>query len=89
MTMDDFINDMTARAFANYAESNPRLKELAEKDSAGIATEEEEDEFFRLLDKAENEFFDDDDAYADSLTPAWDDPIWEESPVDLFGPWWE
>lgn len=78
MTMDDFINDMTARAFANYAEGNPRLKELAEKDSAGIATEEEEDEFFRLLDKAENEFFDDGD-----------DPIWDESPVDLFGPWWE
>lgn len=89
MTMDDFINDMTARAFANYAESNPRLKELAEKDSAGTATEEEEDEFFRLLNKAESEFFADDDAYADAFLPADDDPIWDESPVDLFGPWWE
>ena len=89
MTIDEFVTDMTARAFAAYAESNPRLKELAEKDSDKTATPEEEEEFFRLLDKADAEFFNDDDAYADALTPDDDDPIWDESPIDLFGPWWE
>lgn len=79
MTVNDFMNDMEARAFAAHAESNPRLKELAEKDSAGTATEAEEDEFFRLLNQAEDEFFDEDDY----------DPFEYESPVDLFGPWWE
>lgn len=89
MTIDEFVTDMTARAFATYAESNPRLKELAEKDSNKTATPEEEEEFFRLLDKAETEFFNDDDAYADACLPYDDDPIWEESPIDLSGPWWE
>lgn len=31
----------------------------------------------------------DDDSYADMFLPVDDDPIWDESPVDLFGPWWE
>ena len=84
MTMNDFITDMNARAFAAYAESNPRLKELAEKDSAGIATEAEETEFFELLNAAEDEFFD-----REYPMPDEDDPIWEEDPVDLYGPWWE
>lgn len=89
MTLNDFMTDMTARAFAAYAESNPRLKELAELDSDGLLSDEEQEEFFRLLDKAEYEFFKDDDAYADALLPDDDCPIWDESPVDLFGPWWE
>ena len=89
MTINELITDMTARAFAAFAESNPRLKELAEKNSEGTTTEAEDEEFFKLLNEAESEFFDDDDAYADSLLPADDDPIWDESPVDLFGPWWE
>ena len=31
----------------------------------------------------------DDDAYADQFIPNDDDDIWNESPIDLFGPWWE
>ena len=45
MVMKDFMDDMEARAFAAFAESNPRLKHLAELDSAGTATEAEEAEF--------------------------------------------
>ena len=32
---------------------------------------------------------DDDDAYADQFVPNDNDDIWNESPIDLFGPWWE
>ena len=52
---DDFI-DKQARAFAAHAESNPRLKYLAEKDSSGELTEAEQAEFFRLMDIAEISF---------------------------------
>ena len=60
MTMNDFMMDMEARAFAAHAESNPRLKALAEKDSDGLLSDAEQDEFFRLLDQAEESFFPDD-----------------------------
>ena len=71
----DSTIDAIAREFAAYAESNPRLKELAEKDSNGTATEAEEAEFLRLLNEAEDSF--------DPFDPTGEDPI------DLFGPWWE
>ena len=89
MTLDDFMMDMTARAFAAHAESNPRLKELAEKDSYNNLSEEEQEELFQLLEQAEESFYNDDDAYADSFMPPYDDPAWDEDPSDLFGPWWE
>lgn len=60
MTMNDFMMDMEARAFAAHAESNPRLKELAEKDSDGLLSDAEQDEFFHLLDQTEASFFPDD-----------------------------
>lgn len=89
MTVNDFMMDMEARAFAAHAESNPRLKELAGKDCFNNLTEAEQDELFQLFEEAEASFYEDDDAYADSFLPPYDDPIWEEDPVDLFGPWWE
>lgn len=57
MNLEDYCIDAEARAFAAYAESNPRLKELAELQSDGLLTDEEEWEFFLLLDKADMEFF--------------------------------
>ena len=92
MTMQDFLDDMEARAFAAFAESNPRLNHLAEQDSAGIATEAEEAEFLQLLDKANRQFFGDEYSF---FSDDWeeydpdDDPLQYESPIDLFGPWWE
>ena len=60
MTMDEFVTDMAARAFAEFAESNPRLKELAEKDDNKTATPEEEAEFFKLMEEASMLFSDGD-----------------------------
>ena len=92
---------MTFKEFSQTIKKDPRLCELLDKcdRSYGPMSDEETQE---LIDRTEyicGTFDDgeiytaedllDDDAYADMFLPADDDPIWSESPVDLFGPWWE
>ena len=101
MKLDDRINEC-AIAFAAMAEQDSRLNELSRKydNDPEAMPKAEFDEMMRLLNKLESNPFidklmtecleaDDDDAYADMFLPDDDDPIWNESNVDLFGPWWE
>lgn len=90
------------KEFAEKVNADARLCELVNKyeQDTDSLTDEEFDEMICRYDKAHGGLFGDgetytaedlldDDAYADMLLPADDNPIWEESPVDLFGPWWE
>ena len=77
---------MTFKEFSKAIKANNRLNDLLNRyDGNNSLTDEEVQEMVDLS----AAIFDDDDAYADSLMPPDDDPIWNESPVDLFGPWWE
>lgn len=90
------------KEFAEKVNADARLCELVDKyeQDTNSLTDEEFDEMIGRYDKAHGGLFGDgetytaedlldDDAYADMFLPADDNPIWDESPVDLFGPWWE
>jgi len=90
------------KEFAEKVNADARLCELVDKyeQDTDSLTDEEFDEMLSRYDKAHGGLFGDgeiytaedlldDDTYADMLLPADDNPIWDESPVDLFGPWWE
>lgn len=87
---------MSYEKFATKAAEDARLQELAARYNADTnsLTDEELSEMVSRYERAQGGLFGDgelldDDSYADLFMPADDDPIWDESPVDLFGPWWE
>ena len=76
---------MTFKEFSAKVKEDVRLTDLINRYDNFSLTDEELQE---MVDRSAA-ICDDDDAYADSFLPADDDPIWNESPVDLFGAWWE
>lgn len=92
---------MSFKEFTQTIKKDERLMELLDKcdRSCGPMSDEETQELIDRTERACGTFDDgelytaedllDDDSYADMFLPAYDDPIWDESPVDLFGPWWE
>lgn len=87
---------MSYEEFAKKVAEDARLQELVERYEADTdsLTDEELSEMVSRYERAQGGLFGDgelldDDSYADLFMPADDDPIWDESPVDLFGPWWE
>ena len=93
---------MNFKDFTNKVNADARLCELAKRYEADTdsLTDEELSEMVDRYEHAHGGLFGDgelytaedlldDDSYADLLMPADDNPIWDESPVDLFGPWWE
>lgn len=87
---------MNYKEFAKKVAEDVRLQELEARYSADTnsLSDEELSEMVNRYERAHGELYTaedllDDDSYADLLMPTDDDPIWNESPVDLFGPWWE
>ena len=92
---------MSFKEFTQAIKQDARLMELLDRcdRDAEPLTDAETQELIDRTEQACGTFDDgelytaedllDDDSYADMFLPEDDDPIWDDSPVDLFGPWWE
>lgn len=78
---------MTFKEFSHAIRKDARLMELLDRcdRSCGPMSDEDTQE---MIDRAER-IMNEEDEDMEDWTPAPDDPIWDESPVDLYGPWWE
>ena len=82
--------DAQATAFSALCAQNEELVKLAEKADNGYnnMTTEEQDKLFKLLDETYNNPFFRNRCMKEEEEME-EDPLEYESPVDLFGPWWE